>query len=132
MSNAANIPAEIVEQEYPLRVTRYSLEEGTGGTGRFPGAPAVVREYQVLAPDTTVNLRLERTRFQPPGAEGGEPGSYATCTITTPDGQVHTPAGKSTQVVQPGTVIRVRLASGGGFGESVDSVTGRERAGADA
>jgi N-methylhydantoinase B len=127
ISNAANIPGEIMEQEFPLRLFRYTLERGTGGQGHFDGAPAVVREYEALQDGTEVNLRFERMRFAPPGAVGGGPGSLSRCEIALPGGPYRQVAGKGTHILDAGARVRVQLASGAGFGEpSPKPVTGLE------
>jgi N-methylhydantoinase B len=117
ISNAANIPGEILEQEFPLRLLRYGLQPGTGGAGRFDGAPAVVREYEALEGGTRVNLRFERMHFAPPGARGGHPGSRSRCEIAEPGASYRETPGKGTHVLAAGARIRVQLASGGGFGD---------------
>lgn len=129
ISNAANIPGEILEQEFPLRLLRYGLVRGTGGAGRFEGAPAVVREYEALQDRTQVNIRFERMRFPPPGALGGQPGSLSRCEIAPAGGPYQDVAGKGTYLLDAGARIRVQLASGGGFGEPDGSAAGEDRTG---
>jgi N-methylhydantoinase B len=128
ISNAANIPGEIVEQEFPLRLLRYGLAPGTGGGGRFEGAPAVVREFEALQDGTRVNLRFERMHFAPPGALGGHPGSLSRCEIAEPGGSYRQVTGKGTHILDAGARIRVQLASGGGFGDASSAAGVRGRA----
>src|SRR5829696_2595324 len=42
MSNTLNTPVEALELEFPLRVTRYAVRRGSGGTGRHRGGDGVV------------------------------------------------------------------------------------------
>ena len=50
MSNTLNTPIEALEQEFPMRVTEYSLRRGSGGAGRIAAATAIVREIEALEP----------------------------------------------------------------------------------
>jgi N-methylhydantoinase B len=115
ISNAANIPIEVIEQEFPLRVLRYGLVAGTGGAGTFTGAPAVVREYEILEDDTTVNIRLQRALFPPKGLRGGGDGSPCACAIRRADADWE-PVSTGTVVLARGDRVRVQLAAGGGSG----------------
>ena len=44
----SNIPAELMELEYPVRVEQYALCKDTGGAGRYRGGMAVAREWGSL------------------------------------------------------------------------------------
>ncbi len=49
MTNTLNTPVEVLETRYPLRVTRYALRRGSGGSGLRSGGDGLIREYQFLA-----------------------------------------------------------------------------------
>ena len=68
-----NTPIEALELEYPMRVERYELLDGSGGDGRHRGGDGLVRELRVLEP-ATLSLLTDRRRHAPQGLEGGEPG----------------------------------------------------------
>ena len=46
ITNTSNLPVEAIETEYPLRVERYGLLEGSGGAGRFRGGRGLYRVVQ--------------------------------------------------------------------------------------
>lgn len=73
MTNTLNTPVEVLEMEYPLRVRRYQLRDGSGGSGRHRGGDGLIREYEFLEP-AQVTLLTERRRHRPWGLAGGEPG----------------------------------------------------------
>ena len=84
MSNTLNTPIEALELEYPLRVERYELLDGTGGEGRAPrrrrdrSRGAGARAGEPLAPDRPPAPRtawLARGRGRPAGGNNlnGEP-----------------------------------------------------------
>ncbi len=115
ISNAANVPVEVIEEEYPVRLVRYGLELGTGGIGRHRGAPAVIREYELLESGTTVSFRMERMLHAPAGIRGGGDGIVSRCRIRS-GGEWREMTGKGTVVLQAGDRVWLRLASGGGYG----------------
>ena len=110
-----NLPIEVIECRYPLRVHRYAVRPGSGGAGRWRGGLGVVREYETLTDDTAVSLWWERTRTPGWGLLGGEPGASGTVTIETPAGCAEVlkvdrmPLPKGSRVV-------ACTGGGGGFG----------------
>ena len=73
MTNTLNTPIEALELEFPMRVERYELADGSGGEGRHRGGDGIVRAIRVLEP-ATVSLLTDRRRHPPQGAAGGGPG----------------------------------------------------------
>ena len=74
MSNTLNTPIEALELEYPMRVERYELRDGSGGDGEHRGGDGVERAVRVLEP-ATLNLLTDRRRHAPEGREGGGDGA---------------------------------------------------------
>ncbi len=73
MTNTLNTPIEVLEMEFPLRVSRYQLRRGSGGPGKHRGGDGLVREFEFLAP-ASVTLLTERRRHQPWGLNSGAAG----------------------------------------------------------
>ncbi|MDS0476775.1 hydantoinase B/oxoprolinase family protein [Natrinema sp. 1APR25-10V2] len=111
MTNTLNTPIEALETEYPLRVERYALREGSGGRGRYRGGEGLERAVTVETP-ATVSLLTERRRHAPKGVAGGEDGATGENLIDGED----VPA-KTTVDVDAGTTVTVRTPGGGGHGE---------------
>jgi N-methylhydantoinase B len=74
--NYSNIPCEVIEKEYPLRIEQYGYLPDTGGVGMFRGGLGMIREYS-LETDTVVQWRQDRALFPPWGLNGGKAGSLA-------------------------------------------------------
>ncbi len=110
MSNTLNTPIEALELEYPLRVERYELREGTGGGGRHRGGDGLVRSLRVLEP-ATLSLLTDRRRHVPAGAAGGGPGARGENRLNDEP----LPA-KATRELRPGDVVTVATPGGGGWG----------------
>lgn len=114
--NMANMPIETVEAEQPLLVERYALVPDTGGPGKYRGGLAIIRDYRVLADDTTFQLRSDRTDFVPWGIEGGKPGT-PTRNYLNPEGENRELPGKTLMKLKKGDLYRLIQASGGGYGD---------------
>ena len=85
MTNSLNTPAEALEYAYPLRVTRYSLRQGSGGAGKFRGGDGIVREIELLA-DAEVTLLADRRDRGPYGLHGGLDGAPGRTQVIHGDG----------------------------------------------
>ncbi|QCW03475.1 hydantoinase B/oxoprolinase family protein [Natrinema pallidum] len=118
MTNTLNTPVESLETEYPLRVDRYALRDGSGGRGRHRGGLGLERTVTVEEP-ATVSLLTERRRHAPKGVAGGENGATGENLL---DGEP-APA-KTTVDVDAGTTVTVRTPGGGGHGDPDDRGNG--------
>jgi N-methylhydantoinase B len=119
MTNTLNTPVEALELEYPMRVERYELAEGTGGAGRYRGGDGVVRSIRVLEP-AMVSLLTDRRRHPPAGARGGKAGAVGR-NLLGPDADP-LPA-KVTRRLAAGEVVTVVTPGGGGWGRPDRSVS---------
>jgi N-methylhydantoinase B len=109
MTNTLNTPIESLEMKYPLRVRRYQIRQGSAGAGRHSGGEGLIREYEFLAP-AQVTILSDRRTHQPWGLfSGGD----AKAGINTLNG--NTLASKQTFTVQPGDVVSIATAGGGGY-----------------
>ena len=112
MSNTLNTPIEALELEYPMRVERYELRDGSGGDGEHRGGDGVERAVRVLEP-ATLNLLTDRRRHAPEGAHGGGPGA---CGENLLNDEELPP--KAARELAEGDVVTVRTPGGGGYGKA--------------
>ena len=113
----ANVPCEVIENRYPLRVERYELIEGSGGAGRRRGGLGVRTDYRVLGHEATISGSLDRYLFNPPGRSGGAPGARSGLFVVI-NGEGERPAHKCSGLVVPeGAVVSHRTGGGGGYGD---------------
>ncbi len=110
MTNTLNTPIEALELELPLRVERYQLRYGTGGTGLHRGGDGIERSVRVLEP-ATFSVIADRRRHRPRGKAGGGEGGRGENLL---DAEPLPP--KYTGEVRAGQVISVLTPGGGGFG----------------
>jgi N-methylhydantoinase B len=111
-----NIPVEVAETRYPIRVLRHELRRDDAGRGRFSGGRGIIREYELLADDAELTTSFGRHRFPPWGVQGGASGSENAVEIYRA-GALIARAGKLSRfALQRGDVIRILTGSGGGWG----------------
>ena len=110
MTNTLNTPLEVLETNYPLRVTQYRVRLGSGGHGKRKGGDGIVREFEFLEA-ATVTLLTERRRTRPWGLHGGEAGASGENLL---NGQPL--PGKKTLQVKAGDKLTVKTPGGGGWG----------------
>jgi N-methylhydantoinase B len=114
MTNTLNTPIEIAEREYPVRFTAYTIREGSGGRGRYPGGDGIIRAFKVLAP-TTLSIIASRLEIGPWGLEGGEPGRPGRITVRRRNGEAVT-IGSETVELAEGDEVVIETPGGGGYG----------------
>lgn len=107
-----NIPAEILECKYPLRVEQYALIPDSGGAGRTRGGLGVQTDYRVLAPRAQMNTALSRYRFPPEGIGGGRSG-HGNVTVVNGEVQLYRVSGYG---LAEGDLVSHRMGGGGGYG----------------
>jgi N-methylhydantoinase B len=116
MTNSLNTPAEALEYAYPLRVTQYSLRQGSGGQGKFNGGDGIIRELELLA-DSQVTLLADRRSRGPYGLQGGADGAPGRTAIIHHDGKREFLPGKASVRLRKGARVRVESPGGGGWGQ---------------
>jgi N-methylhydantoinase B len=115
MTNTMNTPIEALEYAYPLRVLRYEIRKGSGGSGLFTGGDGIRRDIQVLV-DSQLSMITERRKMPPYGLAGGNPGLTGE-NVLIRDGKVVNLPGKGNFSLKRGEIISVRTPGGGGYGK---------------
>ncbi|HMN82438.1 MAG TPA: hydantoinase B/oxoprolinase family protein [Burkholderiaceae bacterium] len=111
-----DIPVEIVESLYPLRVDEVSMRIDSAGAGRYRGGFGITRRYTTLD-DTEFTTAIERTKCPPWGIFGGLDADVGSIEVARP-GQSSLSLTKMTAVALPrGSTIVMRTAGGGGCGD---------------
>jgi N-methylhydantoinase B len=117
VANGSLTPIEVLETEFPIRLERFELMTDSGGPGRFRGGLGYVREYRVLGP-ARFTTRNGRELTPPAGKEGGLPGRPSTLTLNPgTEGEQEITVAAGGVMLQPGDVVRMIQAGGGGFGD---------------
>jgi N-methylhydantoinase B len=115
MTNTLNTPIEAIEREYPLRVVRYEIAQGSGGAGRYRGGNGLIRALELVEGTAHATLLADRHTTRPPGAHGGESGACGRHALTRQGAE--TPlAAKVSLSLEPGDVLTIQTPGGGGYG----------------
>jgi N-methylhydantoinase B len=115
LSNLHIAPIEILESEFPCRITRFQLVPDSGGAGQWRGGLSLQREYEILE-DATVIRRFDKARFPPRGLASGKEGVGGR--FVTGLGTAHereTPPGR--YEMRAGDRFLLQSAGGGGYGD---------------
>ena len=83
-----NVPVEITEARYGIRVERYAYHTDPGGHGRFRGGNGVYLDYRILSDAATLSASVGRHRFSPWAVGGGHPGTCSYARVFRRDGGV--------------------------------------------
>jgi N-methylhydantoinase B len=94
-NNIPNLPVEILESEYPIRVLKFELVPDSGGAGQFRGGLATRKDFLMLS-DIGYIAHADRHDFSPWPMGGGEEGA------------------RGIHLRDPGQPEETRLASKGG------------------
>ncbi|AXI80590.1 hydantoinase B/oxoprolinase family protein [Peterkaempfera bronchialis] len=124
-SNCAILPAEITELEYPWRVERTELVDGSGGTGRFHGGLAVRRDITLLTAEADGMYYVEQTNadFAAKGRNGGGSGTPGHAALRRSDStDWERLPGKGYLRMRNGDTVSFVSAGGGGYGTHPDGV----------
>jgi N-methylhydantoinase B len=122
VGNTWNVPVEVVEDRFPVRVERYELRTDSGGPGAHRGGLGIRRDHRVLDHDATLAILANRVRIPPWGLDGGLPGAPAGFVID-PDTAAERPAAPefgskvADARLAAGEVVSQRTAGGGGWGD---------------
>lgn len=116
IANCANIPAEVIEMNYPLLVKELSLWQDSGGAGRYQGGLGVIKRYEVLRGEIRLGYQGERQETAPQGLFGGEPGKKEEVYILRKDGGNEPVPSKGLKTMYPGDELTICVSGGGGFG----------------
>ena len=116
LSNLHITPIEILESEYPCRVTRFDIVPDSGGAGRWRGGLSLQREYELLE-DATIIRRFDKTKFPPQGLDGGQPGSRARFVIKLGTPQERETGASGRYDMKAGERFLLQTAGGGGYGD---------------
>ncbi|MBI3978186.1 MAG: hydantoinase B/oxoprolinase family protein [Chloroflexi bacterium] len=114
--NFSNYPAEIIENEAPLRIEEYGFIPDSGGPGTYRGGLALVRQYRFLEESGTLQIRSDRAEQGPYGLAGGGAGRVCR-NILNPGPAERLLPPKTLLTIRRGDVFRHELAGAGGWGD---------------
>ncbi|MEQ4567222.1 hydantoinase B/oxoprolinase family protein [Paenarthrobacter sp. CAP02] len=111
-----DLPVEMMETRYPLRINEYSIRPNSGGPGQWRGGNGVVREYEFLA-DCVVGLWFERSKTPAWGLFGGSDAKGPEVVINPGRQDEVRTLKANARKIKAGDVVRLAVGGGGGFGD---------------
>ncbi|KAI9731146.1 MAG: hypothetical protein M1834_005339 [Cirrosporium novae-zelandiae] len=116
MTNTRITDPETLERRYPVILRQFSLREGSGGAGKYPGGDGIIRDVEFRVP-MSASILSERRSFQPYGMNGGENGERGQNLWVKRGGRrIINLGGKNSVRVEAGDRMVIRTPGGGGYG----------------
>ena len=115
LANLYATPLEIIESEFPCRITRYEPVPDSGGAGQSRGGLAFRRDYELLD-NASVVYRSDRARIAPSGLAGGHSGAHSRFLLSPDTPQEKQYPSSFRETFPPGTRFSLQTAGGGGYG----------------
>jgi 5-oxoprolinase (ATP-hydrolysing) len=117
MTNTRITDPEILEHRHPVRLERFGIRRGSGGSGGpagWRGGDGAIREITFLEP-VTLSIIAEHRRGGPCGIAGGEAGAPGAQRLVRADGTVRA-VGDETFAAGAGDRLILETPGGGGCG----------------
>lgn len=116
-----NYPVEFLESGYPVRLRKYGVVPDSGGPGRWRGGTGIIREYEVLADEIRLAVRIDGVKNPPWGYGGGKSAGVGGAWVNPGTEREHVipPLSDGTLLVK-GDVLRIQTGGGGGMGHPYD------------
>lgn len=119
LSNLHVTPLEILESEFPCRITEFGLVANSGGAGKYRGGLAIRRAYELLQ-DAVVVRRYDKSRFPPQGVTGGKPGKGSRFVIRAGQPEEREIEASGRFELKSGDRILMESPGGGGYGDPAE------------
>ncbi|PHI35708.1 5-oxoprolinase [Pseudoalteromonas sp. GCY] len=114
----SNIPVEITEERYGVRIERYEFNTSSAGAGQYRGGNGVILEYRILEDGADISSFFGRGITPPWGVDGGQSGSCNYAEVVGADGKVKAKFSRTSRYpLQKGDILRLVTGNGGGWGE---------------
>ncbi len=113
-----NVPVEMAETRYGIRINEFSLHTDGQGAGEYRGGSGCVRTYEALSDNQFFSANFGRNKINCWGFGGGKDGSNNNFAFYDKDGRLKDgPMGTTAQYqLNTGDSVRMVCASGGGYG----------------
>ena len=120
-ANQSNVPIEMIETAYPIRIERYGFVDDSGGPGKKRGGLAIQRDYRVLSENALLNVRSDKRAYPPHGLFDGSNGAPSMNYIDSGNERREFPVLLSEPVpMRRDDVFRHTMSSGGGYGAAFE------------
>lgn len=112
-----DLPIEVLETKFPIRLTEYGFRTDSGGAGRWRGGNGIVREYTIDSESAELYLWFERSVTPAWGLFGGIDATPPEVVINPGRDDERRMLKCSREPLVRGDVVRAMTGGGGGFGD---------------
>ncbi|MFC2068667.1 hydantoinase B/oxoprolinase family protein [Chloroflexota bacterium] len=117
MNSCLNIPTEVIEMNFPIRVKKFSLWQDSGGAGKYQGGNGIIKVYEVTRGEVTIFHQNNYQKTAPSGIYGGEPSRKQETYILRNNGDKEPVSSKAMNILHAGDKLAIYVPGGGGFGK---------------
>ncbi|HUB04266.1 MAG TPA: hydantoinase B/oxoprolinase family protein [Solirubrobacteraceae bacterium] len=111
-----DLPIEVLETKYPMRMTHYGYRADSGGAGRWRGGNGIIREYTLDGERAELFLWFERSVTPAWGLFGGDQATPPVVVVNPGRSDERRMLKTSRFGLGRGDVVRTMTGGGGGFG----------------
>lgn len=111
---------EICEMKFPILFHHMRSLAGTGGAGRYRGAPSLEHQFRVRSGTITISLIADGQHVAPRGVRGGHDGGLSKTWVIEKDGTANRVPNFIVLTLSADQQIRGVTNGGGGYGEPKD------------
>ncbi|MGH8161263.1 MAG: hydantoinase B/oxoprolinase family protein, partial [Gammaproteobacteria bacterium] len=115
MTNTRMTDPEVLELNYPVRLERFAIRNGSGGGGRYRGGDGAVRKLRFLEPMTAV-IVASRRAVAPFGLAGSADGAPGRQWVERASGVREPLSGTAAAELAAGDAFVIETPGGGGYG----------------
>jgi 5-oxoprolinase (ATP-hydrolysing) len=115
MTNTRITDPEVLEHRYPVRLERFAIRRGSGGTGRWKGGDGAIRELTFLD-SVSLSLLTQHRVERPYGSDGGGPGLPGRQRLVRASGEIVELSPIDGCEAGPGDRLVMETPGGGGWG----------------
>jgi N-methylhydantoinase B len=115
-----DLPIEVMETKFPLRLSHYGFRTDSGGAGRWRGGNGIVREYTIECDAATLYLWFERSVTPAWGLHGGADATPPDVVINPGREDERHMLKASRVMLTRGDVVRTQTGGGGGYGAAAE------------
>jgi N-methylhydantoinase B len=112
-----DLPIEVLETKFPMRMTEYGFRTDSGGPGRWRGGNGIVREYRIECEEAVLYLWFERSKTPGWGLFGGRDATPPIVVVNPGRADERRMLKCSRVKLVRGDVVRTMTGGGGGLGD---------------
>lgn len=113
-----NLPVEVFESLYPMKLNQLAIRPDSGGPGQFRGGNGLIKRFLCLADEVHLRTWFERTQCPAWGIHGGKDGLPPAVSVVKPNGEIISGLEKvNDYLLYRDWEVVIQTGGGGGYGD---------------